>query len=246
MENKKKTKKKVVKKTIEERREIISQYLAQIDYLESNKRYQEEEKYLLKVVRLSEVIYQETFSSRDRNALISSYVKISTYYEEIEKRMDMVLRWYQKIIGVLKKSSEHYSTNGDDYYLIDWYIRTIDLLFDFKYYEKIIAMASDMKSVALRVYRTTRTQEDLKKVILAKIYLGKAYGNTGHILKSYYYYNNVFNIMIKIYNDIQDEGIKHDILKICDYTIDLTKKSFLKIFRKKWLVRKMMVEEKSL
>lgn len=245
MDNKKKIKKKAEKKTIEERRNSISQYLAQIDYLESNRRYQEEEKYLLKVVRLAETVYQETFSSRDCNVLISSYIRISTYYELIEKRMDIVLRWYQKIIGVLEKSSEHYSTNDDNYYLIDWYIKTIDLLFELKYYEKITAIVANMKTVALKVYRRTRTQEDLKKVILAKIYLAKVYGNTNHILKSYYYFNNVYNIMIKIYNDICDEGIRNDILRICEYAIDLTKKSFLKIFYKKWLVRKMMVEGKS-
>lgn len=232
------------KKTIEERRKSISKYLAKIDYLEADKRYHEEEKYLLKVVRLSEMVYQQTFSNRDQNVLISNYIKISEFYKQIEGKMDIVLRWYQKIVGVLQRSSKYYSTNEASYYLIDWYARTIELLFEFKYHKKIVTMATDMKMVAVKVYRKTKTQEDLKKVILSKIYLANAYGNTNHIIRSYHYYNDVFNVMIKIYNDIRDEGIRQDILLICNQALDLTKKSFLKFFYKKWLVRKMMVEEK--
>lgn len=235
---------KAQKKTIEERRESITRYLSQVECLESDKRYQEEEKCLLKVIRLSEMIYQQTFSSKDRNTLINNYIRISMFYEQIENKMDIVLRWYLKIVGVLRKSSEQYSTNDEDYFLIDWYIKTIELLCEFEYYKKIVALASDMKGVASRVYKKTKTQEDLKKVILSKIYLADALENSNRTLKAYYYYNDVFNIMIKLYSDIHDEGMKQDILQICDCGIDLTKKSFLKIFHKKWLIRKTIVEEK--
>ena len=62
MNNIKRTK----KMTIEERRQLIYQYTSQANDLNANKKYADEEKILLKVVRMSENVYRETFSSKDK------------------------------------------------------------------------------------------------------------------------------------------------------------------------------------
>lgn len=239
MNNIKRTK----KMTIEERRQLIYQYTSQANDLNANKKYADEEKILLKVVRMSENVYRETFSSKDKKTVINSYIHISEYYDTIQHKKDIVLRWYQKIVGVLQQSCEKYSTNDEYHYLIEWYLKTMNLLIDLKEYRKIITMANNMKSKTIQLYKKTKTTEDLKMVILSKLYLANAHDCLKHYFISYIYYYDVTRIMTRIYNESYNEGMKQDLLSIYDYIIAITKKSFLKIFHKRWVMKKMMLQE---
>lgn len=231
------------KLTIEERRQMIYQYIGQATDLHANKEYADEERMLLKIVRMSENVYRETFSNKDKKAVINSYIHISEFYDTIQHRKDIVSRWYQKIVGVLQQSCEKYATNDEYHYLIDWYLQTINVLIDLKQYKKIVTMANAMKSKTNQLYQKTKTTEDLKMVILSKLYLANAQDCLKHYVLAYLYYYDVTRIMTKIYNESHDEGIKQDLLSIYEHIIEITKKSFLKIFHKKWVVRKMMLQE---
>jgi len=80
-------------------------------------------------------------------------------------------------------------------------------------------------------------------VILSKLYLANAHDCLKHYFISYIYYYDVTRIMTRIYNESYNEGMKQDLLSIYDYIIAITKKSFLKIFHKRWVMKKMMLQE---
>ena len=90
----------------DEKRIKLSETLNKALYLESIGKKIEAEKLFLKSCRISENLYRQTFSNKDRIKVVECYIKISEFYQNSELRMDFVQRWYQKIIGVLQDSSK--------------------------------------------------------------------------------------------------------------------------------------------
>ena len=109
----------------DEKRIKLSETLNKALYLESIGKKIEAEKLFLKSCRISENLYRQTFSNKDRIKVVECYIKISEFYQNSELRMDFVQRWYQKIIGVLQDSSKINSSMDEFRYLMEWYVKTI-------------------------------------------------------------------------------------------------------------------------
>lgn len=229
----------MTKKTLEEKRQSILQYIEQLDYLENSQK----EKMLLKIVRISENIYRDTYSNKDKNVVIDNYIRISDFYQKNNDKPDLVVRWYQKIVGVLEQSCEKYSSNDEYRNLIEWYVTTINSLIDLNDYQHILSISKNMKKRAVMLYKKTRTIEDLKMILLAKLYLANANDCLKNYIKAYLYYYSTSKEMLKIYEKYKDEGLRQDLLNIYEYIIELTKKPLLKIFHKKWVIKRMILKE---
>ncbi len=231
------------KLTIEERRQLIYRHLCQASYLEANKKYAEEEKVLLKIVEMSEQVFQETFSNNDKNALIKHYIAISNFYNTIKKDTEKVLEWYSKIIQVMTPSLGKYTSDKEYQQLLNWYIKVINILMEQKKYDAIVQKGLQMKKVSNILYKQSPTTENMRMNVLSKLYLAGAYDELNHSIKSYVNYHSAIRKMNALYRETNDEGIKYDLLSIYDRVIELTKKPLLKLFHNKWIIKKSALEE---
>ena len=155
----------------DEKRIKLSETLNKALYLESIGKKIEAEKLFLKSCRISENLYRQTFSNKDRIKVVECYIKISEFYQNSELRMDFVQRWYQKIIGVLQDSSKINSSMDEFRYLMEWYVKTIYLMFGNCDYNHIIITSKKMLEKSKYLYRKTKTNEDLKFIILSKFFI---------------------------------------------------------------------------
>ena len=186
----------------DEKRIKLSETLNKALYLESIGKKIEAEKLFLKSCRISENLYRQTFSNKDRIKVVECYIKISEFYQNSELRMDFVQRWYQKIIGVLQDSSKINSSMDEFRYLMEWYVKTIYLMFDNCDYNHIIITSKKMLEKSKYLYRKTKTNEDLKFIILSKLFLANAYYEEKKLVKAYYYLTLFvsFNSKIRIFH----------------------------------------------
>lgn len=157
--------------------------------------------------------------------------------------MDFVQRWYQKIIGVLQDSSKINSSMDEFRYLMEWYVKTIYLMFDNCDYNHIIITSKKMLEKSKYLYRKTKTNEDLKFIILSKLFLANAYYEEKKLVKAYYYYYLVANHMEKVYQKLLDEGLKNDLLYVYQKLFDLTSKKVFKFINRKWKIRILELKE---
>lgn len=227
----------------DEKRIKLSETLNKALYLESIGKKIEAEKLFLKSCRISENLYRQTFSNKDRIKVVECYIKISEFYQNSELRMDFVQRWYQKIIGVLQDSSKINSSMDEFRYLMEWYVKTIYLMFDNYDYNHIIITSKKMLEKSKYLYRKTKTNEDLKFIILSKLFLANAYYEEKKLVKAYYYYYLVANHMEKVYQKLLDEGLKNDLLYVYQKLFDLTSKKVFKFINRKWKIRILELKE---
>ena len=228
--------------TNNEKRIKLSEILQQANNFELNGNMIEAEKLYLKTCRIAENLYRHTFSHKDRLKVIECYQKISEYYVN-NSRKDLVQRWYQKIIGILQDSSEINSSMDELRYLIDWYIKTINLMFDNNDGNYIVITSKKMLHKAKQLYKKTKTNEDLKFIVLSKLFLANAFYNLNKPINAYYYYRLVALYMEKVYQKLLDEGAKNDLLFVYQKLILLTSKKYLTILNKKWKYRILELKE---
>lgn len=93
------------------------------------------------------------------------------------------------------------------------------------------------------LYRKTKTNEDLKFIILSKLFLANAYYEEKKLVKAYNYYYLVANHMEKVYQKLLDEGLKNDLLYVYQKLFDLTSKKVFKFINRKWKIRILELKE---
>ena len=232
------------KLTNEEKRKNLNTLLEKGKDLEDRGKFYVAEKTLFKACRIAENIYRQTASSKDKIKLIESYVKISTFYKNRGNYLDIVQKWYQKIVGVLSDACNQYSSLDDYRYLLEWIIKTIYLMNDNTDYKHQLLLATKMKGYAKLLYKKTKTHEDLKFIILAELFLGDANQKLNHPIKAYYYYQLVAKKLEKIYYQLLDETIMNDLFDVYYKLLNLTNHKLCKIFHRKWQNRIYILKEK--
>lgn len=225
-----------------EKRNKINDLLKEAHTLKDKHKYCDAEKLYLKSCRMMENIYSQTFSNKDRTLLIECYYQISKFYEEELDQAELVQRWYQKIVGVLQESCDKYFSMDDYRLLLEWFIKTIDLMNDNQDYIHVVAMSSKMRYRARLLYKKTKTDEDTKFVILSEIYLAFAYFKTNKKIYSYFIYNLVAKKMEKIYQKYNDIGMKNDLIDIYLQILKITNEGILKIFNRKWKIKLLLIK----
>ena len=227
----------------DEKKIKLSETLNKALYLESIGKKNEAEKLFLKSCRIAENLYRQTFSNKDRIKVVECYIKISEFYQNSDLRMDFVQRWYQKIIGILQDSSKINSSMDEFRYLIEWYVKTIYLMFNNCDYNHIIISSKKMLEKSRYLYKKTKTNEDLKFIILSKLFLANAYYEQKKLVKAYYYYYLVVNHMEKVYQKLLDEGLKNDLLYVYQKLFNLTSKKVFRLINRKWKIRILELKE---
>ena len=81
----------------EKRIKIINLCLDAKKLIASNK-YQEAEKIYEKACRIAENVYRQTMSNKDSKTLFECYMKMAEFYKDINPNVELLQRWYQKIV----------------------------------------------------------------------------------------------------------------------------------------------------
>lgn len=221
-----------------EKREKVQILLEEANRLKNRQsKYQDMEKILQKACRIMENVYRQTFSNKDRTLLLECYFNIKDFYQDYQINKDLLQRWHQKIVGVLEESCDKFFSMDEYRLLLEWYIKTIELMIENIDYNHVVSYGKRMKKRADNLYNKTKTNEDKKFIIISVIYLGLGYVELNKPFYSYYYYRLASKEMEIIYSKYNDLGMKNDLIGIYSELIKLTKKGVLKIFNKKWTVK---------
>ncbi|MCM1259578.1 MAG: hypothetical protein NC182_01375 [Prevotella sp.] len=229
--------------SLDERRKKIDAYIEKARYFVSISHFDEAEKYYLKAVRVSENIYRKTYLENDKNKVIQCYVQISDFCETYSKRMDLAALWYQKIVVTLEDSFESYASVNEYHLLMEWYLKTIDFLKRQGNEKKAILFSIRMRKRAVMLYKKTKTNEDLKFVILSRLFLAEGFEKMKQNGKAYFHYRHIALTMEKLYEETKEEGIKYDLLEIYQRLCEITQKSVFKLFHRKWKMKSLLLKE---
>lgn len=225
----------------EKRIKIINLCLDAKKLIASNK-YQEAEKIYEKACRIAENVYRQTMSNKDSKTLFECYMKMAEFYKDINPNVELLQRWYQKIV-YLKNTTCNTRASLEEYHeLLEWYVSTLFLMKDNHKYSDMVTYGFRMKNKAKSLYIKTKTIEDIKFVILANLFIAEGYCHIDKKLKAYYYYKLVATKMEKIYFTILDEGLKYDLIDVYQKLSDLTNKKILKILNRKWSMKKQILK----
>ena len=110
-------------------------------------------------------------------------------------------------------------------------------------YYHIIKLATKMHEKAKTLYKKTKTNEDLKFIILAKLFLGDAYSSTKQTFKAYYFYCKVAKGLEKVYLEIKEVSIKNDLIDVYQKLDMLTNHKMLRLINKKWKLKILQLKE---
>lgn len=232
-----------VNMSLDERRKKIDTYIEKAKYFVSISHFDEAEKFYLKAVRVSENIYRKTYLENDKNKVIQCYVQISDFCETYNKRMDLAVLWYQKIVVILEDSFENYASVNEYHLLMEWYLKTIDLLKNQGNEKKVIRFSIRMRKRATILYKKTKTNEDLKFVILSRLFLAEEFEKMKRNGKAYFHYRYIALTMEKLYEETKEEGIKYDLLEMYQRLCGITQKSIFKLFYRKWKMKSVLLRE---
>ena len=232
-----------VNMSLDERRKKIDAYIEKAKYFASISHFDEAEKFYLKAVRVSENIYRKTYLENDRNKVIQCYVQISDFCETYSKRIDLATLWYQKIVVTLEDSFEGYASANEYHLLMEWYLKTIDLLKSQGNEKKVILFSIRMRKRAVILYKKTKTNEDLKYVILSRLFLAEGFEHMKHSGKAYFHYRYIALTMEKLYEETKEEGIKYDLLEMYQRLCKMTQKSIFKVLHRKWEMKSLLLKE---
>ena len=232
-----------VNMSLDERRKKIDAYIEKARYFVSISHFDEAEKFYLKAVRVSENIYRKTYLENDKNKVIQCYVQIIDFCETYSKRMDLAALWHQKIVVTLEDSFESYASVNEYHLLMEWYLKTIDLLKSQGNEKKVILFSIRMRKRAAILYKKTKTNEDLKFVILSRLFLAEGFEKMKRNSKAYLHYRYIALTMEKLYEETKEEGIKYDLLGIYQRLCEITQKSIWKVFHRKWKIKSLLLRE---
>ena len=226
---------------VEESRNKCIVLLKEADFHFKARNFEEAEKLYLKICRIAENIFCKTSLKKDSNALIEYYSKIINFYENSNNN-EFVQRWHQKLVGILQTSCEN-SFSPDDYHqLMDWYLRTINIMIDNEDYNAIIRMASKMYEKAKILLFNTKTDDDVKYIIISRLYLANAYQQTNKLFKAYFYYYISSKKLHKMYENKKDEGMKNDLINIYQCLYELSNHKLTKFISKKLKVKILLLK----
>lgn len=230
------------KLTNEEKRLKIVEVLEEAFLLKERQNFVESEKKFLKASRIAENVYRQTMSTKDFKTLIDTYIKICDFYENDMQNLELLQRWYQKIVH-LKDSTCEIRTTLDDYHqLLEWYTTTLLLAKRNEDYEHLISLGIKMRKRAKILYQKTKTNEDIKFIILSEIFIAEGYEKLNKLFKAYHYYYIVAKKMEKIYSEINDEGLKYDLIEIYQNLINLSSKKIFRPISKRWSIKKLLLK----
>lgn len=226
---------------VEESRYKCSVLLNDANTAFHNKNYDEAEKMYLRICRIAENIFCKTSLKKDSNSLIEYYTKIIEFYYS-QKNLEFVQRWHQKLVGILQTSCQN-TFNSDDYHqLMDWYIKTINVMIDNKDYNAIIRISSKMYNNATILFNKTKVDEDMKYIIISKLFLANAYQKNNQLFKAYFSYYYSGKKLNNLYDSTKDEGMKNDLINIYQCLYELSNRKILKFIAKKWKVKILLLK----
>ena len=227
---------------IEESRNKCYNLLKEANSYYQKKDYDNAEKLYLKICRISENIYCKTFLKKDSTLLIEYYLHIINFYKE-NNNYDFVQRWHQKLVGILQTSCENSFVLEDYQELMDWYIKTINVMLDNNDYKSIIRMSCKMIDRAKILYSITKTDDDLKYVIISNLYLGNAYQKNKMLFKSYFYYYIASKKLAKLYDALKDKGMRNDLINVYQCLYELSNHKLTGFISKRWKVKILLLKE---
>ena len=226
---------------VEESRCKCNILLVDADNAYNKKNFDEAEKLYLRICRLAENIFCKTSLKKDSDMLIEYYLKIIHFYQNLNN-LEYVQRWHQKLVGILQTSCEN-TFNPDSYHqLMEIYIKTINVMLDNKDYNSIIRMGSKMLEKSKVLLSKTKTDDDVKYIIMSRLYLANAYNMNNKLLKSYFNYFLSGKKLHRLYDLTQDEGMKNDLINIYECLFDLTNHKFTKFIAKRWKVKILLLK----
>lgn len=231
--------------SLEERRKKIDFYSEKAKYFVSLSHFDEAEKFYLKAVRVAENIYRKTYLESDKNKVIQCYIEISDFCEKYNNRMDLAALWYQKIVVVLEDSFENYASINEYHLLMEWYLKTIDLLKRQGNSKKVILLAFRMRKKALILYKKSKTNEDLKFIVLSRLFLAEGYEKMKRNGSAYWHYRYIALTMEKLYEETKEEGIRYDLLDIYQRLCQITQKTIFKFLHRKWKIKSVFLREEN-
>ena len=212
---------------------------AQIAY--KNKDFDLAEKIYLRICRIAENIYCKTSLKKDSNALIEYYTKIIDFYYN-SNNSEFVQRWHQKLVGILQTSCDN-SFNLEDYHLLmEWYLKTINVMLENEDYNAIIRTSAKMYNYAKILFYKTKADEDVKYLIISKLYLANAYHKNNQKLKAYYNYLISSKRLSNLYDFTKDEGMKNDLINIYECLFELSNYKLTKFIAKRWKVKILLLK----
>lgn len=204
--------------------------------------YDSTEKLLLKICRIAENVYRKTFLNKDSVMLVNYYLEIIEFYNQRENS-NLVQRWHQKLVGILQLSCESRFVLDDYRNLMIWYVKTLDLMLANKDYESLTKMAKNMVDKSYVLFSKTKTNEDFKYYIIARLMLATGYSKTKHLFKSYFNYRYAANKLHKLYVNNKDEGVKNDLISIYECLYELSNRNIFKPIAKRWKVKILLLKE---
>lgn len=231
------------KLTNEAKRKLIAELLHQTAYLDPNTQFHDLEKIYLKICRLAENIYRQTVSSKDRALIVDCYKRTSEFYRQNGKYQDIVQKWYQKTVVILDDACKSYSSIDDYRYLLEWYLTTLSLTKANEDYRHLVTTSQKMVSRAKSLVRKTKIIDDLKFLILGRLYLADGYLGSKKNFRAYFYYQLVAKRLEKVYHDLNDQFVKNDLLDVYQKLVDLTSRKILKILNHKWKMKIINLKE---
>ena len=226
---------------VEESRNKCIILLKEADAYYRNKNYDEAEKLYLRICRIAENIFCKTSLKKDSTALIAYYSKIIEFYQN-SNNLEFVQRWHQKLVGILQTSCEN-TFNPDDYHqLMDWYLKTINIMLDNEDYNAIIRISLKMYDKAKILFLKTKTDDDIKYIIISRLYLANAYHKTNKLFKAYHNYYVSSKKLYKLYETTKDEGMKNDLINIYQCLYEISNHKLTKFIAKKWKVKILLLK----
>ena len=226
---------------VEESRNKCVVLLKEADYQFKNKNYDEAEKLYLRICRIAENIFCKTSLKNDSAALIEYYMKIINFYQNANNN-EFVQRWHQKLVGILQTSCEN-SFSPDAYHqLMEWYLRTINIMLDNEDYNAIIRISLKMHDKAKLLFLKTKTDDDIKYIIISRLYLANAYHKTNKPFKAYHYYYLSSKKLHKMYETTKDEGMKNDLINIYQCLYEISNRKLIKFIAKRWKIKILLLK----
>lgn len=230
------------KLTNDEKRIKIVHIIVEANNYINNGKYHEAEKLYLKACRLAENVYRQTMSNKDSKTLLECYMKTCEFYEKYDKNLELLQRWYQKIVYIKDTTCQIRSSLEEYHELLEWYVATLFLMKKNNDFDHMISFGLKMNKRAKNLYNKTKTNEDIKFLMIAELYIAEGYNFKNKKVKSYFYYRLVALKMEKVYREILDEGLKYDLIDVYDKLCDLTSKKFFKLLNRKWQIKKQLLK----
>lgn len=200
------------------------------------------EKTLLKICRISENIYRKTYLTKDSQALIKYYLEMISFYTK-NNNSEFVQRWHQKLVGILQESCQTKFNLSEYRLLMQWYIKTLELMLNNKDFPNLLKMSYKMYQNAQILYKKSKTSEDLKFYIFAILMLGTGNKNLNHQIYAYHYYYRASKIMEKLFEETFDVGVQNDLINIYESLYEITNHHIFKGLAKRWKMKINYIKE---